>query len=213
MGIPETRKDDITTKILKDLIVLVKNRRERVLKALSKERIDGEFQPFMMIEQIPKIEEVLWNYKNNTRVYGLNALRNRFQYLMTLGAVMRSDSLYSDDMCDLCDFTFLQPKEGDPYHIMILRDGDAKTSKGKVQYGKVMRHKLPELCSICALGLYLLVRFEITQEVNKFDFIDNNSWFNQKLMISPLAKKKQEWSKFTKFEFLCDLLYDELIHL
>ena len=50
---------------------------------------------------------------------------------MTLGAVMRSDSLYSADSCDLCDFTFLQPKEGDDYHIIILRNGDAKTSKGK----------------------------------------------------------------------------------
>ena len=43
LGITETRKDDIMTKGLKDLITLVKNRRERVLKALSKERIDGEF--------------------------------------------------------------------------------------------------------------------------------------------------------------------------
>ena len=66
-------------------------------------------------------------------------------------------------MCDVCDFTFLQPKEGDSYHIMILRDGDAKTSKGKTQYHNVMRHKLPKICSISALGLYF--RFEITQEV------------------------------------------------
>ena len=109
---------------------------------------------------------------------------------------MRSDSLYSADLCDLCDFTFLQPKEGDDYHIMILRDGDAKTSKGKTQYGKVMRHKLPELCSMCALGLYLLVRFEITKEVQTFDFMNNHSWFNQKLLISPFGKKKADWSKF-----------------
>ena len=114
-------------------------------------------------------------HKKNTRVYSLNALRNRFQFLMTLGAVMRSDSLYSADLCDLCDFTFLQPKEGDDYHIMILRDGDAKTSKGKTQYGKVMRHKLPELCSMCALGLYLLVRFETAKEVETFDFMNNRS--------------------------------------
>ena len=37
LGITETRKDDIMTKGLKDLITLVKNRRERVLKSLSKE--------------------------------------------------------------------------------------------------------------------------------------------------------------------------------
>ena len=94
---------------------------------------------------------------------------------MTLSAVVRSDSLYSADLCALCDFTFSQPKEHDPYHIMILRDGDAKTSKGKAQYGKVMRHRLPELCSICALDLYLLARFEITGEIKTFDLKKNNS--------------------------------------
>ena len=58
-GITATKKDDIMTKSLKDLITFVKNRRERVLRALSKERIDGEFQPFTMIKQIPKIEKQL----------------------------------------------------------------------------------------------------------------------------------------------------------
>ena len=107
LGKTETRREDLMTKSLKDLINLVKNRRERQLKDLSKERIDGEFQPFLMTKQIPHIEKLLWNIKKNTRVYGLNALRNRFQFLMTLGAVMRSDSLYSVDLCDLCDFPFL----------------------------------------------------------------------------------------------------------
>ena len=51
------------TKSLKDLINLVKNRRERVLKELAKERIDGEFQPFQMTKQIPHIEKSLWNIK------------------------------------------------------------------------------------------------------------------------------------------------------
>ena len=85
---------------------------------------------------------------------------------------------------------FLQPKEEDDYHITILRDSDAKISKGKTRYGKVMLHKLPELCSISALGLYLLVRFKVTKEVNQFDFLNNNSWFDQKLLISPSGKKK-----------------------
>ena len=65
-GITETRKEDLMTKNLKDLIDLVKTRRERVLKAMSKERIDGEFQPFLMMKQIPKIEKSLWEIKKNT---------------------------------------------------------------------------------------------------------------------------------------------------
>ena len=109
---------------------------------------------------------------------------------------MRSDLLYSADLCNLCDFTFSQPKELDPYHIMILRDRDArrKISKGKAQYGNVMRHRLPELCSIGALGLYLLARFEITGETNTFNLTNNYSCFKQKLLISPSSKSHQEWS-------------------
>ena len=67
-GITETRRQDIMTKNFKDLIGLVKYRRERVLKTLSKERIDGEFQPFLMMKQIPKIEKSLWKIKKYTCV-------------------------------------------------------------------------------------------------------------------------------------------------
>ena len=121
---------------------------------------------------------------------------------MTLGAVMRINSLYSADICDLCSFTFTQPKEHDPYHIMILRHGDTNKSKDKIQHGKVMSHMLLEICSICTLGLYSLVRFEIIGEVNTFNLTKNSSWFNQKLLISPLTKKLQEWSKCSNIHFV-----------
>ena len=107
---------------------------------------------------------------------------------MTLSGVMRSDSLYKSDMCDLCDFKFQQPGEHSPYHILILRDGCGKSVKEKTQFGKVMRHRLPELCPIGGLGLWLLARFEITQEHKNFDFLHNRSWFNFKLLISPQGK-------------------------
>ena len=107
---------------------------------------------------------------------------------MTLAGVMRSDSLLKSDLCDLCDFTFQQGGELSPYHIMILRDGAGKTVQDKTQFGKVMRHKLSELCPIGALGLWLLARFDITNEPNEFDFLDNKSWFDNKLFISPKCK-------------------------
>ena len=72
-GITETRKEDLMTKNLKDLIRLVKTRRERVLKAMPKEQIDGEFQPFLMMKQIPKIENSLWDIKK-IHVYTVSML-------------------------------------------------------------------------------------------------------------------------------------------
>ena len=91
-------------------------------------------------------------------------------------------------MCDLCDFKFQQPGEHSPYHILILRYGGGKSAKLKTQFGKVMRHKVAELCPIGALGLWLLARFELTNEPQNFDFLDNKSWFNNKLLISPQVK-------------------------
>ena len=143
---------------------------------------------------------ILYNVQihNHKRIYGTAALRDRFQFLMTLSAVMRSDSIYKADLCDLCDFSFKQGGEHSPYHILILRDGGGKSVQDKTQFGKVMRHRYPELCPIGALGLWLLARFDITSEQDNIDFLDNESWFNNKLLISP------KW-KPDKF---CEYLYE-----
>ena len=55
---------------------------------------------------------------------------------------MRSDSVSKADLCDICDFMLLQPREKDPYHILVLRDGDGKGSKVKTNFDKVIRHRL-----------------------------------------------------------------------
>ena len=77
---------------------------------------------------------------------------------------------------------------------MILRDKSGKQAKDKAQFGKVMRHRLPELCSIGALGLYLLARFDITKEYEKMDFLDNKTWFGIKLLTSA-SGKEETWSE------------------
>ena len=114
------------------------------------------------------------------RVYGTAALRDIFKVLFTLSAITRSDSVYKTDLCDMCDFTFLQPKEKDPYHIITLRDGDGKGSKAQTKFAKATRHQMSQLCTICVLGLWLLAHFEIVEEYKAFDFTNNDSWFNVK---------------------------------
>ena len=99
---------------------------------------------------------------------------------------MQSDSVYKADPADMCNFNFKQPREPDPYHIVVMRDGDGKRSKkGKAQYGKVIRHRLAELCSIGALAFYLLARFGITKEYESWDFTKNETWYNVKVLIDP----------------------------
>jgi hypothetical protein len=50
-----------------------------------------------------------------------------------------------------------------------------------------MHHKNVNICSIGALGFYLMYRFEVTGEI--FDFATNKSWFNRKLLVSPTHAK------------------------
>jgi hypothetical protein len=50
-----------------------------------------------------------------------------------------------------------------------------------------MRHKYVNMCLIGALGFYLMARFDMTGE--KFDFSDNSSWNNRKLLVSPTHSK------------------------
>ena len=92
-------------------------------------------------------------------------------------------------MSDLCDFKFHKSKEPYPYHIGIQRVSMGKANKDKVIYGRAMHHKEVEMCSIGALGSYLLTRFDITDEIQHIDFSDNRTWFNRKLLKSMVGLK------------------------
>ena len=59
-GLITVKKNELMTDRLKDSIRLVSKCKKRVMKYLCKERIDGEFQPFMLIGQISRIEAELW---------------------------------------------------------------------------------------------------------------------------------------------------------
>ena len=60
-GLLKIKKSSLMTDRVKDLIKLVGKRKERVMKSLHKERLDGEFQPSQLVGEIPKIEAELWN--------------------------------------------------------------------------------------------------------------------------------------------------------
>ena len=183
-GLIEYRREDLMTSKLKDLIHGVNNRCERVLKKQFKERITDDFEPYRLLSDIPKIEDFIWNEHCGQRIYGANGLRDRFQLLFSLSAVLRSDSIYKADLADLCDFKFKQKLEPDPYHICILRVGEGKTVGSKAQFGKMMRHSNTKMCAIGALGFWLLARFMITDEIGQMDFTNNDSWFNVKLLCA-----------------------------
>ena len=151
----------------------VRIRKDKVHKAQFKERHDHDFKPFGLVGEVGRMEKWAWDSNSSTKSYGASSLRDRFQLLMTLGGVLRSESLYKADLSDLCDFKFHQKTERDPYHVCILRVSTGKTNADKVLYGRVMRHVDAQLCPIGALAMYLLIRFEVTKEHESIDFEDN----------------------------------------
>ena len=87
-GLITLNSEDIMTDRLKRIIKEVKTRKNAVTKALYKERIDGEYDPFKMIGEVPKIEKYLWEYTNKTLSFGASSLRDCFQFLMSLCEVL-----------------------------------------------------------------------------------------------------------------------------
>ena len=196
------RRGDLMTTKMTNLIKVVKNRGERVMKKQFKERLSEEFQPYRVLEDVPKIEEYTWSEHSNTKVYGANALRDRFQMLFSFSAVLRSDSIYKADLSDLCDFKFQQKLEPDPYHVCILRVGEGKTVQKKAQFGKMMRHANVKMCAIGALGFWLYARFLITNEINSIDWTNNQTWFNIKLLCAVNKNNAKTYCKF-----VCTVIY------
>ena len=192
-GLTSLKSDDIMTERMKVLLKEVRTRRNAVVRALFKERISKEFQPFKMIVEVPRIEEWLWEYNNTTISFAASSLRDRFHFLMSLGAVLRSESLFKADLSDLCDVMLDTDKtnEPSPYHIVVLCIGEGKENNDKHIFGRIMRHWDPRLCGIGGLAMYLMLRFQLTKEPEMFDFLINDSWFNTKLIHNMSRRKRK----------------------
>ena len=120
-----------------------------------------------------------------SKYYGAVTIQDRFHFLFTLGAVIRSESIFKADLSDLVDFAFNQEKEPDPYHVLVMRIGFGKIVRDDNSiYVRGLRHKDARLCHIGTLGLWLMTRFHVYNEMEGINFIDNKSWFNIKLIIS-----------------------------
>ena len=60
IGLVKTESSCLMSDRLKALVKLVGHRKEKVMVALYKERLDGEFQPFTLVDKIPSIEDEMW---------------------------------------------------------------------------------------------------------------------------------------------------------
>ena len=114
-GLIKLQNWDIMTERMKQMLLLVTERREKVSKALFKERATADFDPFRMAGEVSHIEEFVWAYICRTASFSASYMRDRFQYLFSLNCVLQMESVYLADLSDLCEFIFHQNQERDPY--------------------------------------------------------------------------------------------------
>jgi hypothetical protein len=72
-------------------------------------------------------------------------------------------------------FSIVKKDEGPPGHdayIISKQILEGKPNAGNIMWGRTMCHRHVNLCSIGALGFYLMACFDMTGE--KFDFSENS---------------------------------------
>ena len=91
-------------------------------------------------------------------------LRTAVDFLLAHNMLLRSESRLAAELPDL--FTIQLPGEGPtpcPAMVMIMDNG--KTNQmGRLEYGAVMRHRNPLLCTMAQTAFYLFYRWNIAGE-------------------------------------------------
>jgi hypothetical protein len=173
----------------------VKERKADSDKRLFKEKITGEFSPYLVADKYGDIKERLWvDALGGCWRAVVSNLRHRSCLLYLTSGVLRCESLHR---ADLSDFLWLRvpQREHDihPMNIMINQIPKGKTNKCRVLYGRATRHKDVRLCAVSAMSMYLQARFHTTREFETFtaeDWLDNSKWFNIKLLVDVTAPDK-----------------------
>ena len=137
----------------------------------------------MTVKSIKQIEAFLFSkhcFKHN---YHIAALRDRFCFLMTHCGVLRGKSLFKCELSDLCSIV----KSDKGFHsclIFMMQILTGKANGQKTLYGVDTRHRDVKMCHISAFGFYLMARFHSTRELLRYNFANNASWFNVKLLTA-----------------------------
>ena len=161
----------------------VKTRRVRERKATHQEKVDNTVSPYLDVSKIDALECLLFKENAQTPIYSLANLRNRFTFLMTYNGILRGESVYKANLSELFTFSYAAKGEIDPYEVLGMKIEMGKVNQDRTILGRVLRHVDVKLCAFGALGLYLLQRFLVTNELGWLDFTTNKSWFDIKLLV------------------------------
>jgi hypothetical protein len=126
--------------------------------------------------------------KQSTEPY----LRTLVDFLLAHNILLRSESRLAAELADF--FTIPLPNEGPtPCYPMIMIMGNSKMNQqGRLEYGAVMRHRNPLLCTMSHTAFYLLYRWNIAGEA-KPCFRHRQHWYNLHLIKGEDATKKMAY--------------------
>ena len=181
-----TWSNDLFTNRVQKLIKMVRNRAPMIKHATAAEKIDNDLAPYYLLDKLPDIEFEFWKCGiDSTPAQAFSSLRDRFCFNQTIIAILRGESLERADLSDCLDVMLKGSLDHHEQHVLILQIATGKINRDKKLYGRALRHKNVNLCSIGALALYLYFRFKHTGEMDDPpDFTDNPKWFYRKLLIS-----------------------------
>ena len=156
------RKEQLNSRVVACLFRDVLNRKPRLNKVMYKEKI-SKIAPYTSAEELPRMEDFLFNENKILNSHLVTAFRNRYTLLQTTYAIIRGESLFLSELSDLMDIKFTCSNTGQKIHIGIMQIFFGKTNRTRTIYGRVMRHRNAFICPMGALGMYLLARFEYTK--------------------------------------------------
>lgn len=181
--------DFVWTEPCEKLKEMVQTRKTRQKKKNHEEKVDFEISPWLVINEIGRIEKALFDsgmYKTPRQAFA--SLRNRYCFLQTYGGILRAESVFNAELSDLLCCPVQLNTDPHELVVFIMQLAEGKTNDGIKLYGRLTRHKDVRLCGAGALALYLLYRFEVTGEMDEPpDFTKNESWFDIKLLVDAQA--------------------------
>lgn len=195
--------DSIWMMGLDEMAKHVKTRAPKIKRQSYQEKVDGEFAPYLIVEQYPMIEEALWNdSKVVSRRMIAARLRHRYSAQHLTAGILRCESLSKAEWSDFLGIII--PKkitDIDDMFCMINQIPLGKTNHGRTLYGRAVRHKDVRLCCIGGLSFYTQYRFFCTGEFEDFntdDWVQRDKWFDVKVLVDVQAPDyKKELSKDT----------------
>jgi hypothetical protein len=179
---------------IKKLMDLVKTRHVSLAKGNFDESLNNASMRFQIVDNIPDIKEGFWKINGIKKNFHCASLRDMYFYLFAVTGIVRGESPIRADLSNM--FSIVKEDEGSPGHdvvILIMQIPEGKTNNGKIVWGRTMRHENVNMCSIGALGFYLMSRFEVTGEI--FDFETNKSCFNRNMLVGPVQPMQKLWTR------------------